>query len=212
MDEAQHVPELFSYLQGIVDASPENGRYILTGSQNFLLNEKITQSLAGRIGMTTLLPFSMAELGTPSDMNKNIFQGGYPRLYAQGMTPEEFFPSYINTYVERDVRQIINIENVLTFQKFMQLCAGRVGQVINLTSLAQDCGISNMTARRWFMDNHTCFNQTLKDLKLAHFVLTNNLNYVVCTELGCTIYRQMVGTAMGASFSVVYTVIFNDSS
>ncbi len=148
-DEAQHVPELFSYLQAVVDASSENGRYVLTGSQNFLLNEQITQSLAGRIGMTTLLPLSLAELGTPSDMNKNIFQGGYPRLYAQGMTPDELFPSYINTYIERDVRQIINIENLLTFQKFIQLCAGRVGQIINLTSLAQDCGISNMTARRW---------------------------------------------------------------
>ena len=149
-DEAQHVPELFSYLQGIVDASPENGRYILTGSQNFLLNEKITQSLAGRIGMTTLLPLSLAELGMPSDMDKNIFQGGYPRLYAQQMTPAELFPNYINTYVERDVRQIINIENILTFQKFLQLCAGRVGQIINLSSLASDCGVSNMTVRRWF--------------------------------------------------------------
>ncbi len=148
-DEAQHVPTLFSYLQGIVDASPETGRYILTGSQNFLLNKKITQSLAGRIGMTTLLPLSLAELGMPTDMNKNIFQGGYPRLYDKRMTPGELFPSYINTYVERDVRQIINIESLLIFRQFMKLCAGRVGQIINLSSLAQDCGISNMTARRW---------------------------------------------------------------
>ena len=148
-DEAQHVPELFSYLQGVVDNSPETGCYVITGSQNFLLNEKITQSLAGRIGVTTLLPLSLVELGMPSDMDKNIFKGGYPRLYDKQMSSEEFFPSYLHTYVERDVRQVINIENLSTFQTFMKLCAGRVGQLLNMTSLAQDCGISNMTARRW---------------------------------------------------------------
>ncbi len=148
-DEAQHVPELFSYLQRIVDESPETGRYVITGSQNFLLNAKITQSLAGRIGVTTLLPLSLAELGMPSDSNKNIFKGGYPRLYDKQMSSGEFFPSYLHTYVERDVRQIINIENLSTFQTFMKLCAGRTGQLLNMTSLASDCGISNMTARRW---------------------------------------------------------------
>ena len=148
-DEAQHVPELFSYLQGVVDDSPETGRYVVTGSQNFLLNEKITQSLAGRIGVTKLLPLSLEELGMLPDMNKNIFKGGYPRLYDKQVSSEEFFPSYIHTYVERDVRQITNIENLSDFQTFMKLCAGRVGQLLNITSLAQDCGISSMTARRW---------------------------------------------------------------
>ncbi len=149
-DEAQNVPELFSYLQSIVDASPETGRYILTGSQNFLLNEKITQSLAGRIGITTLLPLSLTELSMPSDMNKNIFQGGYPRLYDKHITPTDLFPSYVNTYVERDVRQITNIEDLSLFQTFMKLCAGRIGQLVDLNSLANDCGISTTTVRRWF--------------------------------------------------------------
>ena len=148
-DEVQHVPDLFSYLQGIVDASPKTGRYILTGSQNFLLNEKITQSLAGRVGVTTLLPLSFSELGMPTDTNENIFKGGYPRLYDKNMTSEEFFHSYVNTYIERDARQIINIESLASFQKFMRLCAGRVGQLVNFSSLANDCGISDMTVRRW---------------------------------------------------------------
>ncbi len=149
-DEAQYVPELFSRLQLIVDKSPEKGRFVLTGSQNFLLNEKITQSLAGRVGITTLLPLSLHELGTPSDTNTAICQGGYPELHTSHMTSEEFFLSYVSTYVERDVRQIIHVENLLSFQKFMKLCAGRIGQLVNLESLANDCDISPTTVRRWF--------------------------------------------------------------
>lgn len=148
-DEIQHAPELLSYLQQIVDESAQKGRYVLTGSQNFALSAQIAQSLSGRIGMTTLLPLSLTELGMPKDIQKIIFTGEYPGLHAGTMSPVEFYPSYIQTYLERDVRQIQNIENLGRFQTFLKLCAGRVGQVVNFSSLAQDCGISHTTARQW---------------------------------------------------------------
>lgn len=149
-DEVQHVPELLSYLQQVVDESSQKGRYVVTGSQNFALSEQISQSLSGRIGMLTLLPLSMQELNFDSDnFTSVIFRGGYPGLYQRHMNPTEFFPSYIQTYLERDVRQIKNIEDLGLFQKFIKLCAGRIGQVLNYSSLAQDCGISNTTVYKW---------------------------------------------------------------
>ena len=148
-DEIQHVPELLSYLQEIVDASSINGNYILTGSQNFSLNHHIAQSLAGRVGMTTLLPLSISELNSNASVYTNIFKGGYPRLYKININPIDFYPSYIQTYIERDIRQFKNIENLSLFQNFLKLCAGRIGQIMNFSSLAQDCGISHATARNW---------------------------------------------------------------
>lgn len=148
-DEVQHVPELLSYLQGIVDESPQKGRYVLTGSQNFALNHHISQSLSGRIGMVTLLPLSLEELKIHEDPLINIFKGGYPILHNLNMHTLDFYPSYIQTYIERDIRQLKNIENFNRFQVFLKLCAGRVGQVINFSSLAQDCGVSHTTARQW---------------------------------------------------------------
>jgi len=149
-DEVQHVPELLSYLQSIVDESPQKkGYYILTGSQNFSLNHHISQSLSGRIGMVTLLPLSLSELNTPDNPFTSIFKGGYPMLHNLNMHPLDFYPSYIQTYIERDVRQLKNIESFSRFQTFLKLCAGRVGQIINFSSLAQDCGISHTTTRQW---------------------------------------------------------------
>jgi hypothetical protein len=149
-DEVQHVPEVLSYLQQIVDESDQKGRYVVTGSQNFALSEQIAQSLSGRIGMLTLLPLSMEELDYESDdFTSVMFYGGYPGLYQRNMKPTEFFPSYIQTYLERDVRQIKNIEDLGLFQNFIKLCAGRIGQVLNYSSLAQDCGISNTTVYKW---------------------------------------------------------------
>ncbi len=147
-DEVQHTPELLSYLQGVVDESPEKGRYVLTGSQNFALNAHITQSLSGRIGITTLLPLSLAELASEEVYNA-IFTGGYPGLHEMKMHATEFYPSYIQTYIERDVRQLKAIENFGRFQTFLKLCAGRVGQIVNFSSLAQDCGIAQSTAKQW---------------------------------------------------------------
>ncbi len=148
-DEIQHVPALLSYLQGVVDEDPQKGRFVVTGSQNFILSQQISQSLSGRIGMTTLLPLSLIELEITGKITTPIFKGGYPGLHQKQMDPLDFYPSYIQTYIERDVRQIKNIENVSKFQIFLKLCAGRVGQIINFSSLASDCGISHTTAKQW---------------------------------------------------------------
>jgi len=153
LDEIQEAPHLLSYIQGIVDDEDIPGSFIVTGSQNFTVNESITQTLAGRVGMLTLLPLSINELKhanlLPASAEEALFMGGYPRIYAKDFLPEEWYPSYIKTYVERDVRQIIAIENLSTFQHFVRLCAGRIGQILNLTSLGNDCGISHVTARSW---------------------------------------------------------------
>lgn len=151
LDEVQHVPDLFSYIQGIVDS--KDVHIVLSGSQNFLLSEKITQSLAGRTAILKLLPFSMKELETtphnPQSWETIVFQGGYPRLYDKHMHPTDFYPSYINTYIEKDVRQIKNIENLNSFSIFLKLCAGRTGQVLNIQSLSNDSGVSPNTAKAW---------------------------------------------------------------
>ena len=150
IDEVQNVPELFSYLQTISDERDCPSQFILIGSQNFLLHEKITQSLAGRIALTTLLPLSFYELKTNTfDVNELIQKGFYPRIYRYDISPNDFFPSYLTTYVERDIRQIINVSDLLLFQKFLKLCAGRIGQILNFSSLATECGISQPTAKRW---------------------------------------------------------------
>jgi hypothetical protein len=147
-DEAQKAPELFSYLQTYSDENPIPGNYILTGSQHFLLNEKISQSLAGRVAIFTLLPLSLKELHT-KNLEEIIFTGFYPRIYASNLAPNDWYPGYIQTYIERDVRQITNILDLNLFQKFLKLCAGRTGQLLNLSSLANDCGITHNTAKSW---------------------------------------------------------------
>lgn len=148
-DEIQHVPALFSYLQEIVDNTPEKGLYVFAGSQNFTLNQHITQSLSGRIGMVTLLPLSLSELGMPLNNWDIIFKGGCPGLHHLQINPLYFYPSYVQTYLERDVRQLKNTGNYTLFQKFLKLCAGRIGQVVNFSTLAQDTGIAHTTARNW---------------------------------------------------------------
>jgi len=161
IDEAQKVPALFSYLQGIVDESGQMGRYILTGSQNFLLLESITQSLAGRVAICHLMPFTQDELkragAMPDDLDDAMFTGGYPVLYDRDLGPTDYFPSYIQTYIERDVRSISNIGNLNTFQRFIKLCAGRVGQLLNLSSLGNELGINYKTVRSWISILETSF-------------------------------------------------------
>ena len=148
-DEAQNIPELFSYLQVISDERNRPGQYILSGSQSFLMNEKISQSLAGRVAVTHLLPFDIKEL--PGVMDKDIYQvifnGFYPRLHDAGIAATDFYPSYLQTYIERDVRTLKSIGDLNTFSRFLGLCAGRIGQVLNLTSLANDTGVSVNTAK-----------------------------------------------------------------
>jgi predicted AAA+ superfamily ATPase len=153
IDEAQRAPELFSYLQQVLDESAEKGRFILTGSNNFLMLENISQSLAGRIGYLELLPFCYSEIqkipGQGPDLNKMIFSGGYPAISFDSIDPAFWFPSYIRTYIERDVRQIKNITNLNLFQKLLYLCAGRTGQQLNLNNLAIECGVDHKTIGAW---------------------------------------------------------------
>jgi uncharacterized protein len=153
IDEAQRVPELFSYLQTHVDMQDKEGMYILAGSHNFLLMQSIGQSLAGRTAVLKLLPFSHREMAEssilPPDVMDEIFTGGYPRIYDKQIEPNDFYPFYIQTYVERDIRLLKNIGDLSKFNLFVKLCAGRIGQLLNLSSLANDCGISVSTATAW---------------------------------------------------------------
>ncbi len=149
LDEVQNTPDLFSYIQRLVDENREV-RFVLTGSSNFLLMEKISQTLAGRTAVLRLLPFSFEELPPESpDYESVIFKGQYPSIYDRNLAPTDFYPSYIQTYVERDVRLMKNIGDSNTFIQFTQLCAGRIGQLLNISSLANDAGISPNTARAW---------------------------------------------------------------
>ncbi len=151
LDEIQRVPELFSYIQGIVDED-DSRKFILSGSQNFLLLEKISQTLAGRTALFKLLPFSLQEIAPIvkyNDAFDYVFKGFYPRLYDKKIPVSKFYQDYISTYIERDVRTIINVSSLYKFQVFLQLCASRVGQLLNISSLASDAGITTKTAQKW---------------------------------------------------------------
>jgi len=153
IDEVQRIPEVFSYIQAIVDERGKNGQFIFTGSQNYLLHEKISQSLAGRVAILRLLPLSLSELlqGDKKiiSLDTILQKGFYPALWKQRTNTALYYSSYVNTYLERDVRQIQNIGSLTLFQNFIRLCAGRAGQILNLTSLGNDCGISHNTAKAW---------------------------------------------------------------
>lgn len=153
LDEVQRCPWLFSYLQGVVDERNRMGEFILTGSQQFGLMSNIAQSLAGRVGLLQLLPFSLAELKEggvlPATLDAAMFQGGYPAVYDRQVVPGDWFPNYVSTYVERDVRQLLAVRDLSLFQRFLKMCAARSGQLLNLSALAADCGISHVTAREW---------------------------------------------------------------
>ncbi len=167
-DEIQRVPSLFSYLQGLIDENPQPGRFIFTGSGRFQLIKDISQSLAGRTLFLSLFPFSLSELleeeplnpehfeqeppprpRPPFSLEEILFKGLYPPIHTHGVPARDWLGSYYVAYVERDVREILNIGNLEAFQKFVRLCAGRAGQILNLSALASDAGISHTTARRW---------------------------------------------------------------
>ncbi len=150
-DEAQNLPSLFSYIQVVSDERRQTGQYILSGSQSFLLNNHISQSLAGRVSVNVLLPFDIGELAAIEDFEPTqlIVNGFYPRVYDQQIKPSDFYPSYLQTYIERDIRTLRSVENLQTFSRFLGLCAGRTGQILNLSSLANDAGISVNTAKAW---------------------------------------------------------------
>lgn len=153
IDEAQRCPDLFSYLQTRVDSHQVMGEFILTGSQHFGLHSGISQSLAGRVGLVQLMPFSMWELNSsnllPDRLDDLLWTGGYPPLYDRSITPDLWHPNYVATYIERDVHQLLAVRDLDMFQRFIRMCAARTGQLLNLSSLANDCGISHVTAREW---------------------------------------------------------------
>ena len=161
IDEVQRVPDLCSYLQGVIDADPAPGRWILTGSQNLVLLENVSQSLAGRTAICNLLPLSHREImrfpQRPKTLDVTLFAGGYPRIFDRGLDPADWLRSYVAAYIERDVRTVSNIGDLGAFQRFVALCAGRTAQLLNYASLAGDCGISQPTAKAWLSVLETGF-------------------------------------------------------
>lgn len=176
LDEVQQTPDLFSYIQGIVDKEQRNAQFILTGSQNFLLMESISQSLAGRTSIFHLLPFAYSELKErhgidpleikikPENEEKNeddifevLFKGFFPRIHDKNLSPQDWLADYLQTYIEKDVRQLTNVSDLETFRRFVSLCAGRSGQILDLSSLGNDCGVSHSTVKRWLSILQTSF-------------------------------------------------------
>lgn len=203
IDEAQRAPEIFSYIQGMADQLNKEGQFILTGSQNFLLLENISQSLAGRVAILKLLPLSIQELQDAkietNNADKLIFEGLYPRLYDKKITPGDYYPYYLQTYVERDVKLIKNIVNQSVFIKFMKICAGRIGQIINVNELASSCGITRITVNSWLsilqasyiiylvQPHHKNFNKRLIKMPKLYFYDTG----VACSLLGIKKQEQL---------------------
>ena len=203
LDEAQYVPSLFSYIQLEADHRQRNGEFVLTGSQNFLLLEKITQSLAGRVALFNLLPFSVEELKkTPFEQlnyEDYLFKGMYPRLYEVGIDPAFYYPNYIQSYIERDVRQLMNISDLNKFRTFTELCARSIGQLYNQSSFGNDLGIDHKTADRWFSILETSFitftlrpyfknfNKRITKMPKLYFYDTG----IVCSLLGIRNVQQL---------------------
>ena len=185
LDEVQRCPHLFSYLQEIVDSDHRMGLFILTGSQQFRLMSGITQSLTGRTAFVELLPFSLAELAeagkVPTSLDAMLLTGCYPPLYDRDVSSSAWFGAYVTAYIERDVRQLLKIKELETFQRFVRLCAGRSGQLLNLSSLATECGITHNTAKAWISvleasylvfllrPHHANFNKRLVKMPKLYF-------------------------------------------
>lgn len=203
LDEVQRTPSLFSYLQQILDESIEPGQFILTGSNNFILQQNIVQSLAGRIAYLYLLPFSIAELKIagllPGDIYTLMYKGSYPPVYTQNATPEKWYPNYLRTYVERDVRLIKNITDLAAFERFLKLCAGRTGQLLNRSSLGIEVGVDSKTIASWIsllessfiihllQPHHKNFNKRVVRMPKLYFYDTG----LVCNLLGIQNKEQL---------------------
>jgi len=152
LDEIQRAPELLSYIQVIVDENPSKGLYILTGSHQVELQQAVSQSLAGRTALLQLLPMSLEELNNANieiSLDEALLKGGYPRIFKDNLDPTKAYRSYFQTYVERDLRQLINIKNISQFQRFVHICAGRIGQILNLEGIGGDVGVSSHTIKEW---------------------------------------------------------------
>lgn len=207
IDEAQRVPALFSYIQTHVDKAGGTGMYLLSGSHNFLLAEGISQSLAGRTAVLKLLPLSHAELAAgnvlPPTVDEEIFTGGYPRLYDKGIAPGDFYPYYIQTYVERDVRMMKNIGDLGRFIRFVKLCAGRIGQLLNLSSLAVECGLSVSTASAWISvleASYICYLLKPDAANYSKRLVKTPKLYFYDTGLACSLLDIQSADQVGAHF------------
>jgi len=213
IDEAQRAPELFSYIQVVVDKKKKMGQYILSGSQNFSLIENISQSLAGRVVLVNLLPFSYKEMLEGKLKIKNseqlIFKGAYPAVYDRKISPAVYYSSYLNTYVERDVRQLVNVQNLSLFESFIKLLAGRVGQLLNLSELGNSLGVDHKTVKKWLsvletsyivyfvQPYHSNFNKRLVKTPKLYFYDTG----LACNLLGIDDEKQLINHwAKGALF------------
>lgn len=202
-DEVQRTPQLFSYLQQVLDEQKEQGRFILTGSNNFLLQETIAQSLAGRVGFLFLLPFSAEELKReqqlPGTVTACLLKGFYPPVYDQPVSPRKWYANYIRTYIERDVRQLKNINDLAVFERFLRLCAGRTGQLLNLNSLGIEVGVDHKTIASWIgvlessfilyllRPHHQNFNKRVVKTPKLYFTDTG----LACSLLGITEEHQL---------------------
>lgn len=201
IDEAQRAPELFSYLQQVLDEDSTKGRFILTGSNNFILQQSISQSLAGRIAYIYLLPFTLAELSvTPTtDLKMQILKGSYPPVFDQKIDYDKWYPNYIRTYVERDVRQLKNISDLNIFERFLRLCAGRAGQLLNMSNLAVETGVDSKTIGAWLAilessfitfrlyPFHQSFNKRIVKMPKLYFYDTG----LICSLLGISNSDQL---------------------
>ena len=194
IDEAQRVPSLFSYIQSIIDEKNNAGMYVLAGSHNFLLMEAINQSLAGRTAILKLLPLSHNEMIRGGihfeDLNEEIFKGSYPRIYDKNLDCWDFYQFYIETYVQRDVRLIKNIGNLDTFIKFLKLSAGRIGQLLNMSSLANDCGVSVGTITQWLSileASYVCYTLKPEHAKYSKRLVKTPKLYFFDTGLACSL-------------------------
>lgn len=191
IDEAQNAPELFSEMQGVVDASGSMGQFVLTGSHNLSLLSGVTQSLAGRTALVELLPLSIAELRDAklleADYADHLVKGFYPALYSRTLEPYEWLHAYLVTYAERDARQLAAIQDLGAFQRFLKLTAARTGQLLNMQSLASDAGVSDKTAKHWLSILETCY--------LIHFVRPHFANFGKRLTKSPKIYMTDVGLA-----------------
>ena len=221
LDEVQRCPELFSYLQEILDNSTEKGLYILTGSNNFLLQENITQSLAGRVGFLNLLPFSIQELQDNNlafdSVEEQLINGFYPPIYDQKIPVSDWCPNYIRTYIERDVRQIKNVTDLIVFERFIKLLAGRTGQEFNASSLSVETGVDVKTIQSWvgilessfiiylLKPHYNNFKKTIVKRPKIYFYDTA----LVCSLLGIqTITHLETHPAKGAIFETMVVTEF----
>jgi predicted AAA+ superfamily ATPase len=226
LDEVQQTPALFSYIQTLVDASGKMGQFILSGSQNFQLMNNITQSLAGRVALFKLLPFDLTELKhaklLPKSYAEIMVNGCYPAIFDREINSKVFYTNYLQTYVEKDLKQLMDVRDLRQFRNFISLCAARAGQLLNLNSLANECGISQPTAKAWLsvlessyivfllQPYHVNFNKRIVKTPKLYFYDTGLLCYLLKISKADTIYLHPQKGSLFENFMVAEVFKQND--